>query len=181
MFPSQCDYFRAVSTHEAIELLDQHRNATILAGGHSLIPMMKLRLASPEVLIDIGRIAEIRGVSRDDGRLGIGALTTHAELAGSEILAADCPLLAAAAAPIADPQVRNRGTIGGNIAHADPASDLPAVLVALDAEIELLSANGTRRVSAGDFFVGLLESDVRPGELLTRIEVPVTGPGIGTA
>lgn len=181
MYPTQCDYFRASSTREAIELLGQHQNATILAGGHSLIPMMKLRLTSPTALIDIGRIAEIKGISRTDGMVGIGALTTHAELAGSDILAAHCPLLAEAAAKIADPLVRNKGTIGGNIAHADPAADLPAVMLALGAEMELQSADGTRRVSASDFFIGLLTCAVRPGELLTRIDVPVAGPGTGTA
>lgn len=181
MYPSQCDYYRAATTQEALELLGQHPEGTILAGGHSLIPMMRLRLASPTALIDIGRIAEIKGISKDGETVTVGSLTTHAEIAGSDLLATDCPLLAEAAAKIADPQVRNKGTIGGNIAHADPASDLPAVLVALGAEIELASADGTRRAAAGDFFVGLLESDVRAAELLTRIDIPVADPSTGTA
>jgi carbon-monoxide dehydrogenase medium subunit len=181
MYPTQCDYHRASSTQEAIELLGQHPEAKVLAGGHSLIPLMKLRLANPTALVDIGRIEELKGISKADGIVSIGALTTHAELAASDLLASDCRLLAEAAAGIADPQVRNKGTLGGNIAHADPASDLPAVLVALGAEVELADPEGTRRVAAGDFFLGLLTSDVRHGELLTRIEVPAAGSGTGSA
>lgn len=181
MYPAKTDYYRASTVREAIELLGQHQGAKILAGGHSLIPMLKLRLADPRVLIDIGRISEIKGVQRSNGTIEIGALTTHAELAGSGLLASDCPLLAEAASQIADPQVRNKGTIGGNLAHADPASDLPATLVALGAEVELECASGVRRVPAADFFVGLLTCDISGGELLTRIHVPAVGGGTGSA
>ena len=135
MYPAPCEYYRAANTQEAIDLLGRHAGAKLLAGGHSLIPMMKLRLATPAALIDIGRIAELRGLSENGDTLSVGALTTHTELADSELLAASCALLSEAAAQIGDPQVRNKGTIGGNIAHADPASDLPAVLVALGATV----------------------------------------------
>ncbi len=181
MFPAPCEYHRAASAAEAIELLGRHPGAKLLAGGHSLIPMMKLRLAAPPALVDIGRIAELRGVREDDATIAVGALTTHAEIAASEPLRRACPILAEAASAIGDPQVRNRGTIGGNIAHADPASDLPAVLVALGATVHLRGPAGTRQVAATDFFVGLLASAVADDELVTEIEVPKLGPGTGSA
>jgi aerobic carbon-monoxide dehydrogenase medium subunit len=181
MFPAEFDYYRAASLEEAVALLGLHQGAKVLAGGHSLLPMMKLRLAQPPTLIDIGRIAALRGISRDGDRIRIGALTPHAEIAASELLARDCPILAEAAGKIGDPQVRNRGTIGGNIAHADPASDLPAVLVALGATVLLTGARGPRRVAAADFFVDLLTSDVQPDEVLTAVEVAPLPPRSGSA
>ena len=187
MYPASCDYYRAASLDEAVALLGEHPEARLLAGGHSLIPLMKLRLAQPAALIDIGRIAELRGIEvakSEHGQpdlLRIGSLTTHAELAGSPVLAEACPLLAEAAARIADPQVRNKGTLGGNIAHADPGSDLPAVLVALDATVHLHGPGGARAVPARRFFTGLLTTDMAAGEVLTRVEVPAVGAGAGSA
>ncbi len=180
MYPAKCDYIRAASAQEAVELLGRHSDAKLLAGGHSLIPMMKLRLAQPAVLIDVGRIQELKGIESSDGTIRVGALTTHAELAASEVLAQDGPLLAEAAGKIGDPQVRNKGTIGGNLAHADPASDLPAALVALGATIHLLGPAGPREVPASDFFVGLLTTVARPDEILTEVTFPVLGEGTGT-
>ncbi len=180
MIPAKCDYVRASSAQEAVELLGQHAGARLLAGGHSLIPMMKLRLAEPAVLIDIGRIAELRGIESGNGEISIGALTTHAELAASEVLQSDCAVLAEAAARVGDPQVRNKGTLGGNIAHADPASDLPAVLVALGATVHLLGSGGERQVAAAEFFVGLLSTDARPDEIITAVSVPPLAAGSGS-
>ncbi len=181
MYPADCDYHRAASLDEAIGLLGEHPEARLLAGGHSLIPMMKLRLAQPAALIDIGRLAELKGITVDGGTVRIGALTTHAELAASEVLGESCPLLAEAAARIGDPQVRNKGTIGGNIAHADPGSDLPAVLVALGATVHLRGAGGERRVAAAEFFTGLLQTAMAPGEVLVAVEAAELGAGTGSA
>lgn len=181
MFPANFDYQRASSAQEALQMLQANPGSKLIAGGHSLLPMMKLRLAMPESLVDIGRIASLRGIRRDGDTLGVGALTRHADLAASSELKEHCPILAEAAAKIADPQVRNRGTVGGNVAHADPASDLPAVLVALDATLELLSSGGQRQVRAQDFFTGLLMTDLREDELITAVHVPVLGPGTGSA
>ena len=182
MYPANFDYHRADSVAQAIELLGKYPDAKLLAGGHSLIPMMKMRLAAPETVIDIGRVAELSGICEtDDGQLAVGALTTHAEIASSERLLHECSLLAQAAARIGDPQVRNKGTIGGNFAHADPASDLPAVLVALGATLRMRGPEGERQVAAADFFVDLLTTDLRPDEVLTTIELPRCGPGTGAA
>ncbi len=172
MYPAKFDYFRAASVEEAVALLHRHDDAKVLAGGHSLLPIMKLRLAHPAALVDIGHIHILRGISHHDGTIRVGSLTTHAALAASEILQQECPLLAEAAGHIGDPQVRNKGTIGGNIAHADPASDLPAVLVALGATVNLSGASGDRSVAARDFFTGLLESAIHEDEILTSVEVP---------
>lgn len=172
MYPPEFDYVRAGSAQEAVDLLAQDEHAKLLAGGHSLIPMLKLRLTHPGKLIDIGRIAEIRGICEKDGALRVGSLTTHNEISNSELVRQKCSILAGAAKKIGDPQVRNKGTIGGNIAHADPASDLPAVLVAVGATVHLLGPNGSRNVAAGDFFTGLLTTAMEPGEIITEIEVP---------
>lgn len=177
MYPAKFDYVRATSVEEALGLLGSHDDAKLLAGGHSLIPMMKLRLAQPATLIDIGRIESLRGVSVSGDTVSVGALTTHAEVAASPELKQHCPLLAEAAAKIGDVQVRNRGTVGGNIAHADPASDLPAVLSALDGTIHLQSADGERSVAAADFFLDLLTTDLGEGEIVTRIELPTISGG----
>lgn len=180
MFPASFEYHRAASVEEALALLGQHEDAKLLAGGHSLLPMMKLRLAQPALLVDIGRVDALRGIAREGDTLRIGALTTHAELAASDLLREACPLISEAAAHIGDPQVRNKGTLGGNIAHADPASDLPAVLCALGATVHLQGAGGSRSVAAKDFFVGLLETDMGEDEILTHVEfawIPTGGGG----
>ena len=181
MYPAACDYYRAASLEEAVELLGEHPDARLLAGGHSLIPLMKLRLAQPAALIDIGRLDELRGISATDGSVRVGALATHAEVAGSDDLGRVCPLLVEAAAKIADPQVRNKGTLGGNIAHADPGSDLPAVLVALGATVHLHGPNGARSVPAREFFTGLLTTAMAPGEVLVHVEAAALGDGTGSA
>ncbi len=181
MYPAKFDYRRAGSVDEALSLLQEHEDAKLMAGGHSLIPMMKLRLAQPPVVIDIGRLEELSGITQTNGSVRVGALTTHAEIAASDVLAARCPALAEAAGHIGDAQVRNRGTIGGNIAHADPGSDLPPVLVLVGASVHLQSPSGTRTVAAGDFFQDLLMTDVGEDELLTHIEAPALEAGAGAA
>jgi carbon-monoxide dehydrogenase medium subunit len=178
MYPPKFEYYRASTIDEAITLLGQHGGAKVLAGGHTLIPAMNIRVADPGVLIDIGRIDELKGITTQNGSIRLGALTTHAAIAAS----ANVPrALSEAAGKIGDPQVRNRGTIGGNIAHADPASDLPTVLTALDATIYIVSSSGQRTLNATDFFTGLLETALEEGEIITAIEVPKPGKGSGSA
>jgi carbon-monoxide dehydrogenase medium subunit len=180
MYPAKFEYYRAGSVQEAISLLQQHSDAKVLAGGHSLIPAMKLRLAQPPALVDIGRIAELKGVTKTDGRIRIGALTTYATLEKSAVLKQHCPILAEAAGQIGDRQVRYKGTIGGNIAHADPASDLPATVLALGGVIHATGASGSRQINASNFFVDLLTTDLRSDEILTAVEVPVLGNNTGS-
>lgn len=175
MYPADFDYYRANSVAEAGQLMAAHPDAKLLAGGHSLIPILKLRLTTPESVIDIGRIAELKGISVSGGMLRIGALTTHAELASSSDISRHAPGLAEAASLIGDPAVRNRGTIGGNIAHADPASDLPPILVALRAVIHATGPSGSRTFAAAQFFKGMMTTALVPGELLTAVEVPAQG------
>ncbi len=173
MIPAPFDYVAADSAAHAIELLATYGDdAKVLAGGHSLLPMMKLRLAAPAVLIDIARADGLSGISVDGGELVIGATTRHADLASSELVIADAPLLAHAASLVGDPQIRHRGTIGGSLAHADPAADLPMALVALGGSVELTGPAGTRRVTADDFFAGFFETALAEGELLTAVRVP---------
>ncbi len=177
MYAAEFDYHKASSVAEAIQMLGQNPGAKLLAGGHSLLPMLKMRLATPPVLIDIGGISELQGITVSDGMVRIGALTTHREIAASQVIAGSCEMLAEAAEGIGDPQVRNRGTIGGNVVHADPASDWPTVLTALNARFTIqgpggLTHRGTRTVNAGEFFKGLFETDLRENEVLTAIEVP---------
>ncbi len=181
MYPAEFEYVRAESVQQAIELLDRNDDAKLLAGGHSLIPMLKMRLAHPGTLIDIGRIAELRGVSVEQDQIRVGALTTHTDLASSETLASLCPLLCEAASKVADPQVRNRGTIGGNIAHADPASDLPAPLLVLDATVHLAGRSGTRQIAIADFFVGLLTTALTEDEVITHLAIPIAGSQSGSS
>jgi carbon-monoxide dehydrogenase medium subunit len=181
MYAPDFDYYRATSVADASALLKKHPGAKLLAGGHSLIPLLKLRLAAPSALIDIGRIDALRGVSVMDGTVRIGALTTHAELAASPELASHCPALSEAAALIGDPAVRNRGTIGGNVAHADPASDLPTVLAALGARFVVAEGTATRNVAASDFFLGLMATALGDHALVTAIEVPARSRGTGAA
>jgi carbon-monoxide dehydrogenase medium subunit len=158
-----------------VALLAQHGDAAkLLAGGHSLIPAMKLRLAQPKVVVDIGRISTLSYIREAGGKLAIGAMTTHQEIAASRLLQDKCPLLPETASHIGDVQVRNKGTIGGSLAHADPAADYPATILALDAEIEVAGPNGRRTIRAGDFFVDLLQTAIAATELITEIRVPVT-------
>ena len=173
MIPAPFDYVAAESAQHAIELLATFGDgAKVLAGGHSLLPMMKLRLATPEVLIDIARVSELSGIRADGEDLVIGATTRHADLAAAELVKAQAPLLAHAASLVGDPQIRHRGTIGGSLAHADPAADLPMALVALGGSIELRGPDGTRVVLADDFFTGYFETALEEGELLTAVRVP---------
>jgi carbon-monoxide dehydrogenase medium subunit len=175
MIPVNFDYFAPASLPEALQLLaDRGEDAKLLAGGHSLVPLMKLRLAQPAALIDLGRIAELKGISVQSGRLRIGATTTHAHVASSLEVIQNAPALAQAAHEIGDRQVRARGTIGGSLAHNDPAADLPAVMLALDAEITVRSAGGERTLKAEDFFVGMLETALHPNELITSVSVAVS-------
>lgn len=178
MYTPDFDYVRANSVQEAVRLLGESRGAKLLAGGHSLIPILKLRQGNPGKLIDIGRIAELKGVTRSNGTSRIGALTTHAMVAAS----ADLPgALLDAANIIADLQVRNRGTVGGNVAHADPASDLPTVFAALGATFHVTGPNGGRSIPASDFFTGMFTTGVAEDEVLTAVEVPVHTRGTGSA
>lgn len=173
MIPAAFDYIAAESAEHAIELLAAHEDeAKLLAGGHSLLPMMKLRLAAPEILIDIARVPELAGIARDGDELVVGAATRHADLASSDLVRAQAPLLAHAASLVGDPQIRHRGTIGGSLAHADPAADLPMALVALGGSVELRGPRASRVVAAGDFFTGYFETALRPGELLASVRVP---------
>lgn len=174
MIPAAFEYTRARSIREAIGLLQQHGDrAKLLAGGHSLLPMMKLRLSQPEVLIDIGPVEELRGIREDGNFLVIGALVTHDEIANSALVQTKAPLLAEAAAQIGDVQVRNRGTIGGALVHADPAADYPAVVLALEAQMECEGSGGGRTVRAGGWFVDMLTTALGPDEILCRARVPV--------
>jgi carbon-monoxide dehydrogenase medium subunit len=173
MIPASFDYSAPNTLDEALNLLkDAGGGAKVLAGGHSLIPLMKLRLAAPGHLIDLARVPGLRGVRRENGTLRIGAMTTHAEIAGSADVRDAAPALSDAARNIGDRQVRARGTMGGSLAHADPAADLPAVILALGATLALRSVSGERSVPADQFFVGLLESDVHSDEILVEIRVP---------
>jgi len=181
MYAVDFDYYRAGSLADAQKLLGDHPGAKLLAGGHSLIPLMKLRLAAPPAVVDIGRVAELRGVTLSGAAVRIGALTTHTELAASADLGRAAPALAETAAQLGDPTVRNRGTIGGNIAHADPASDLPTVLVALDARINVVGPSGHRTIDAAKFFTGLMTTSLEENEIVTSIDVPVAQPGRGSA
>jgi carbon-monoxide dehydrogenase medium subunit len=181
MYAASFDYLRATTLAEAAAMLKDHPGAKVLAGGHSLIPLLKLRLASPAVLVDIGRVPELKGIALSGGALRIGALTTHADLATSALVREHAPALAEAAKGVGDPAVRNRGTIGGNVAHADPASDLPAVLAALGARFQVVGAGGSRAVPAASFFLGMMATDVGEHDILTAIDVPVQAPGQGSA
>jgi aerobic carbon-monoxide dehydrogenase medium subunit len=171
MIPASFDYVRAASLPEAISLLaSDPDNAKLLAGGHTLIPTLKLRLASPALLVDIGGIAEMKGINVGDN-IRIGALTTHAQLLASERLHAVLPIFRQAAGLIADPQVRNRGTIGGSLANADPAADWPAIVVALNAELEIVGPRGRRRMAAKDFFVDIMTTTLKADEILLAIHI----------
>lgn len=182
MFPASFGYFAARSVEEALELLTKHgEDAKLLAGGHSLIPAMKLRLAAPRYLVDIGQVPGLRGVRSDGQTLVIGALTVHADVASSDLVRQRLHGLAEAASVIGDVQVRNRGTIGGSVAHADPAADFPVILTALNASFVLRSPSGSRTVAADDFFVDFYTTALAPDEMLTEIRVPLPPAGAGTS
>ena len=179
MIPAAFDYKRATSAAEAVSLVGEYGDdAKFLAGGHSLLPLMKLRLAQPSVLVDIGRLSDLSYIRDAGEHIAIGALTRHRDVETSDLLKQHVPLLAHAASYVGDPQVRHRGTIGGSIAHADPASDLPATTLALGATYVVQGPNGTREIAAADFYQGFLESALAADELLTEIRVPkLTGAG----
>ena len=173
MIPAAFDYVRAGSAEEAVQLIGEHgEDAKFLAGGHSLLPLMKLRLAQPSVLVDIGRVQDLSYIRDAGDHIAIGALTRHMDIETSDLLKAEVPLLAHAAHHVGDPQVRHRGTLGGTIAHADPASDLPATTLALGATYVAQGPNGTREIAAADFYQGFLTSALEPDEMLTEIRVP---------
>jgi carbon-monoxide dehydrogenase medium subunit len=169
VIPIAFDYHRASSLDDALKAIAAAGNGKFVAGGHSLVPLMKLRLSEPGTLIDIARIAELAGIREKDGQIEIGATTVHHAVATAKLLQDRCPIVAEAAATIGDTQVRNRGTLGGSLAHADPSADMPAVMVALDAEIQLRSATGQRSVKATAFFQDLFTVDLQDGELITGV------------
>jgi len=177
MHPANFDYHRASSIDEAESLWKENTDASFLAGGHSLIPAMKLRLSDPGTLVDISGIDDLKGISRDGDTVRIGALTTHREVGSSDVVKDGCSALSEAAGMIGDPQVRNRGTIGGNVAHADPASDYPGILMALGATI----VTSSRSIVVDDFFTGLFETALNDGEVITEIQVPAIGASSGAA
>lgn len=176
MIPSAFDYIRPGSLAEAMaRLAELGDGAKLISGGHSLLPMMKLRLAAPATLIDIAALAELRGIDIGTGEVAIGAATTHAEIEHHPGLGATLPLLPRVAGLIADPAVRNRGTLGGSLAHADPSADWPAAMLALDATIDVVGAQGARSIAAGTFFRGLFETALKPDEIVVRVRIPVVG------
>lgn len=180
MNPSSFDYYRPDSVSEAIALLQEHgENVKLLAGGHSLLPIMKLRLAEPDALIDIGRIDALRGVSEAVGGVSIGALTTHRQIATDPLIDRHAPLLAVTASHVGDRQVRARGTLGGALAHADAAADYPAAILALNATMVAEGPSGERRIAGGDFFLDFLTTALEPTEVLTRIDIPARPDGAG--
>ncbi len=177
MIPAAFEYEVAGSVEEAIELLGSREDAKLLAGGHSLIPAMKLRIARPGTLVDIGRVEGLSYVRDDGDAIAIGALTRHHDVAASDLLRERCPIVPNAAAEIGDPQVRHRGTIGGSVSHGDPASDMPGVLLTLDAELVVVGPGGERRIPAAEFFTGVFETALGPQDVLTEIRVPATSGG----
>lgn len=182
MVTSSFEYHAPTSVAEAVALLDQHgEDAKLLAGGHSLIPLMKTRLAEPSVLIDLGKIGSMSYINESDGGLAIGAMTTYTEIAGSGLVQARAPMLADASGQVADNQVRNRGTIGGSLSHSDPAGDLPAVALALGAQLTTSSSGAHRTIAADDFFVDLLTTALEANEILSEIVIPGAPSGTGSA
>ncbi len=179
MIPAPFDYEVAESTEHAISLLHDRDDAKLLAGGHSLLPLLRLRFARPSLLVDVGRLSELSYVRDAGASIAIGALTRHHDVATAPLLQEHNPLVSYAAGLIGDPQVRHRGTIGGSLAHGDPASDLPAIVLALDGEIDIAGRDGVRTVAAGEFFRGVFETAVGPHELVTEVRVPkLTGDHI---
>jgi aerobic carbon-monoxide dehydrogenase medium subunit len=182
MIPASFDYIAAKSLEDAISLLATHKeDAKILAGGHSLLPAMKLRLMQPRVLIDLSRIKDLSYIREEGGQLRIGAMTTHFQVEISDLLRRACPLLPETASHLGDMQVRNKGTIGGSLAHSDPAADWPAAILALDAEIVAASSKGDRVIKASEFFVEMLTTALKPGEVLREIRIPAGKSGTAQA
>jgi aerobic carbon-monoxide dehydrogenase medium subunit len=180
MIPASFDYVRPASLPEAISALaGGGEDAKVIAGGQSLLPLLRLRLAYPSLLVDTGGLAELRGVTDAGDALVIGAGTTHYQVTRDPLIAAHCGLLAQATGTVADPAVRHRGTLGGSLVHADPAGDLPAVILALDAVLLAAGPAGAREIPAGEFFVDYLTTALAPGEILTGVRVPKLGPGWG--
>src|SRR5579885_3534039 len=174
MFPSSFEYFCPSTLQEALSLLSTYEDdAKVLAGGQSLVSMLKLRLASPKYLVDINRINGLNYIRQEDGKIAIGAMTRYADVRESKLLQDLCPLLPRAAAVVGDVQVRNRGTIGGSVAHADPAGDVPAAVLALDADLKAVGPKGERWIKAVDFFQGMYATELQPNEILTEVRVPV--------
>jgi carbon-monoxide dehydrogenase medium subunit len=177
VIPAQFEYVRAGSVDEAVAALNE--DAKVLAGGQSLLPLMRLRLAYPEVLVDVSRVEEMRGIREEGDRLVIGAATTHDEVLRDQLVRTHCPVIAEVTATVADPAVRHRGTFGGSIAHADPAGDLPALALALDASMTVAGRNGRREVPAAEFFVDYLQTALASDEVLVAVSVPKLGDGWG--
>ena len=176
MIPGNFDYYAPPSLADAVKFLSEHRDdVKILSGGQSLLPLMKMRLSKPAYVVDIGRIPGLDSVTEEDGNLILGALVTHEQIEHSDLIQKKCPLLPQTANTIADVQVRNRGTIGGSIAHADPAGDWPATALALDAEVKIFGPGGERWIKCDEFFLGLLMSVLEPDEIVTAVKFPVTG------
>ncbi len=182
MFATKFDYYAPDSMAAALNLLREHGDrAKLLAGGHSLLPMMKLRLATPEILIDLRNVPGLREIRQQAGVIAIGAGCTYSQIAGSDIVRSALPMLVSTIDRLGDPQVRNRGTIGGSLAHSDPAADLPAVVLALGGELVARSGSGERTISADDFFQGMFTTALRPEEVLTEVRLPVLEPNVGAA
>jgi carbon-monoxide dehydrogenase medium subunit len=182
MYPAQFDYHTPGTVREALALLGQHKDdAKLLAGGHSLLPAMKLRLAQPKHLVDLRKISSLSGIKEEGGTLVIGAMATHHAVESSSVVKSKCPMLAQVAAQIGDPMVRNMGTIGGSLAHADPAADYPAAIIALGAEMVAEGPKGTRTIKADDFFKGLLTTALAEDEILTEVRIPAGVGKVGAA
>ncbi len=173
MYAAPFEYHAPETVQDALRLLDQHADAKVLSGSQSLVPLMKLRMATPAHLVDLRKVPGLTGISESGGTLQIGAMTTHAAIASSPVVQAKFAMMAEAAGHIGDAQVRNLGTIGGSLAHADPSADWPAVLMALDASVQVVSARGERTVKVQDLIVGPLTTVLEPGEILTQVRVPV--------
>jgi aerobic carbon-monoxide dehydrogenase medium subunit len=182
MIPAAFDYIAPQSLDEVVRVLADHgEEAKLLAGGHSLLPLLKLRLAAPKLLIDLSRIPGLGNISQDGEQIVVGALATHYQIESSKLLATKCPLLPQTARAIGDVQVRNRGTIGGSLTHADPSADWPAAILALGGELKLLGPKGERRLAAEHFFLGAMTTAIEPNEILTEIQVPTLARRCGSA
>lgn len=179
MIPARFDYEVAESPEHAIALLGEREDAKLLAGGHSLLPAMKLRIARPELIVDVGRLAELSYVRDAGEQVAIGALTRHKDVRDAPLLQEHCPIVSFTAGQVGDPQVRHRGTIGGSLAHGDPASDLPAVLLTIDADLVVRGASSERVVPANEFFTGVFQTAIGPGEMLVEVRVPKLGSATG--
>src|SRR5437667_7905724 len=181
MYPAAFEYHAPASVAEALKLLGKLDDAKILAGGHSLIPMMKLRLAQPKHLIDLRKVSGLTGIKESGGTISLGAMSTHWEVESSKVLKGKCAIVSETAAMIGDPAVRNKGTIGGSLAHADPAADMPATVIALGAEFVCQGPKKTRTVKVDDWFTGLMETALGEEELLVSVRVPALAKGTGAA